>query len=179
MHSFRAGGCPRCTRRQDACRIYEEHFDRALSEALGTLRVFQPVIDGMAELSEHGVGLGIITAQAHRRLPFLLPAVVADLVDVVVAHEDAAPKPAPDGILCALDRLGVSAPGAMFIGDTANDMAAGRAAGVRTIGAGWGFIGPDMLRHSGADVVLTEPDQVGIGLLAHIDTQRELNPVTD
>jgi phosphoglycolate phosphatase-like HAD superfamily hydrolase len=122
--------------------------------------------------------LGIITAQAHRRVPFLLPPLVADLVHVVVAHEDAAPKPAPDGVLYALDRLGVSAAWAMFVGDTANDMAAGRSAGVRTVGVGWGFVGPDTLRRAGADVVLTEPGQVGLGLLTHLDGRRAPNPVT-
>lgn len=164
---------------EDACRIYEESFDRALSDAVGQVRVFQPVIEGMAALSERGVGLGIVTAQAHRRLPFLLPSVITDLVDVVVAHEDAAPKPAPDGVLIALDRLGVSAVRAMFVGDTANDMAAGRSAGVLAVGAGWGFVGPSMLRLAGADVVLNEPNQVGIGLLAHLDGQRVPDPVTD
>ncbi|MGH3694446.1 MAG: HAD family hydrolase [Pseudonocardiaceae bacterium] len=122
--------------------------------------------------------LGIITAQARRRLPFLLPPVAADLVDVVVAHEDAAPKPAPDGVLCALARLGVSAARGLFIGDTANDIAAGRSAGVRVVGAGWGFVGPDTLRRAGADVVLTEPDQVGVGLLTHFDGRRAPGPVT-
>lgn len=154
---------------QDACRIYEERFDRALTDAVGQLRVFQPVIEGIAALSARGIGLGIVTAQAHRRLPFLLPPVVADLVDVVIAHEDAAPKPAPDGILSALDQLDVSAARAVFIGDTPNDMAAGRSAGVRPIGVAWGFVDPGTLRRAGADDILTYPQQVGIGLLAHLD----------
>lgn len=69
----------------------------------------------------------------------------------------------------ALDRLGLGAAQAMFVGDTVNDVAAGRSAGVRTIGAGWGYVGPGPLRCAGADVVLTEPHDVGIGLLAHFD----------
>ncbi len=163
---------------RNAYRIYEESFDRALSDAVGQVRVFQPVIEGMAALSERGVGLGIVTAQAHRRLSFLLLPVVADLVDVVIAHEDAAPKPAPDGVLSALDQLHVSAARAIFIGDTANDIAAGRSAGVRTIGVAWGFVDPGALSCAGADVVLTRQQQVGIGLLAHVDSQRTSDPVT-
>ncbi|MGH3938527.1 MAG: hypothetical protein ACRDTG_07795 [Pseudonocardiaceae bacterium] len=57
-------------------------------------------------------------------------------------------------------------------------MAAGRAAGVRAVGAGWGFVGPETLRRAGADVVLTEPDQVGVGLLTHLDGQRAPDPIT-
>ncbi len=163
---------------QDACRIYEERFDRALSDAVGQVQVFQPVIEGMAALSERGVGLGIVTAQAHRRLSFLLPPVVANLVDVVIAHEDAAPKPAPDGILSALDQLGVSAAHALFIGDTANDIAAGRSAGVCPIGVAWGFVEPSTLRHAGADDILTKPQQVGIGLLTYVHGRGVAESVT-
>jgi len=127
---------------QDARRIYEEHFDRALADAVGQLRIFEAVVAGMIELSGEGVGLSIITAQAHSRLPFLLPPVVADLVDVVIAHEDAPPKPAPDGVLAACAQLGVQPVRALFLGDTANDIAAGHSAGVLTVGAGWlGVIG--------------------------------------
>ncbi|MGH3774259.1 MAG: HAD family hydrolase [Pseudonocardiaceae bacterium] len=154
---------------RDARRIYEECFDRALADAVGQLRIFEAVVAGMIELSGEGVGLGIITAQAHSRLQFLLPPVVADLVDVVIAHEDAPPKPAPDGVLAACARLGAQPAQALFLGDTVNDIAAGRSAGVRTVGAGWGFVGSDALRHAGADVVLAEPHQVGVSLLVHLD----------
>ncbi|MGH3856218.1 MAG: HAD family hydrolase, partial [Pseudonocardiaceae bacterium] len=124
-----------------ARRIYEELFDRALADAVGQLRIFEAVVAGMIELSDDNVGLGIITAQGNSRLPFLLPPVVADLVDVVIAHEDAPPKPAPDGVLTGCARLGVQPAHALFLGDTVNDIAAGRSAGVLTVGAGWGFVG--------------------------------------
>ncbi|MGH3565231.1 MAG: HAD family hydrolase [Pseudonocardia sp.] len=164
---------------QDARRIYEQRFDRALADAVGQLRIFEAVVAGMTELSDEGVGLGIITAQARSRLPFLLPPMVADLVDVVIAHEDAPPKPAPDGVLAACAQLGVQPTQALFLGDTANDITAGRSAGVLTVGAGWGFTGPDTLQRAGADIVLTEPHQVGVSLLTHLDGQRVPEPITD
>ncbi len=43
-------------------------------------------------------------------------------------------KPEPEPVLMALDRLGVGASHAWFIGDSPYDILAGRAAGVRTIG---------------------------------------------
>lgn len=154
---------------QGARTIYEERFDRALAAAVGQLRIFEAVVAGMIELSDEDVGLGIITAQAHSRLPFLLPPVVGNLVDVVIAHEDAPPKPAPDGVLTACAQLGVQPAQALFLGDTVNDIAAGRSAEVRTVGAGWGYVGPDTLRRAGADVVLAEPHKVGVSLLAYLN----------
>lgn len=163
----------------DPRRVYEDRFDRALADSVGQVRTFDPVVAGMIELSRAGVGLGIITAQAHSRLPFLLPPVVADLVDVVIAHEDAPPKPAPEGVLTACARLGVQPRYAFYLGDTANDIAAGRAAGVVTMGAGWGFVGPDTLHRVGADLILAEPHHVGVSLLTHIDGRPHGQLVTD
>src|SRR5207245_10661908 len=48
-------------------------------------------------------------------------------------------KPAPDPILRAASGLGVQAPECAVVGDTENDVRAGRAAGARTIGVTWGY----------------------------------------
>ncbi len=153
----------------EARQVYLDRFDEALLLAIGELRVFDAVVSGMADLAENGVGVGIITAQARSRLSYLLPPAVTELVDVVIAHEDAPPKPAPDGVLAACAQLGVPAERALFVGDTPTDVTAGRAAGVLTVGAGWGFGGATVLREAGADVLLTAPDQIGPQMLAHLE----------
>jgi len=154
---------------RQAREVYRDQFDAALEVAIGELRVFDAVVSGMAALAEAGVGLGVVTAQARSRLRYLLPPAVTKLVDVVIAHEDAPAKPAPDGVLAACARLGVPAERALFIGDTPTDVKAGRAAGVLTVGAGWGFAGPTALRGEGVDVLLTTPDQVGPRVLMHFE----------
>ena len=47
-------------------------------------------------------------------------------------------KPRPEPILAALERLQMQAGQAVYVGDSFHDMAAGRAAGVKTIAAAWG-----------------------------------------
>ncbi|MQY26736.1 HAD family hydrolase [Nocardia aurantia] len=152
----------------EAREAYRDQFDDALSLAIGRLRVFDAVVAGMAALAEAGAGLGIVTAQARDRLLYLLPPAVKELVDVVIAHEDAPAKPAPDGILAACTHLGVPAERALFVGDTPTDVQAAHAAGVLAVGAGWGFAGPTVLSTEGVDVLLTEPDQVGPRVLRHL-----------
>ncbi|MCX4094320.1 HAD family hydrolase [Nocardia sp. alder85J] len=151
-----------------ARQAYRDQFDDALSFAIGKLRVFEAVVSGMAALAEAGAGLGIVTAQSRNRLRYLLPPEVAGLVDVVIAHEDAPAKPAPDGILAACTRLGVPVERALFVGDTPTDVRAARAAEVLAVGAGWGFAGPAVLSTEGVDVLLTGPDQVGPRVLRHL-----------
>lgn len=155
----------------DAHRVYNCDYDEALSLAIGEVRVFNEVVSGMATLAKSGVGLGIVTAQARSRLRYLVPPEVMDLVAVVIAHEDAPAKPAPDGILAACAHLGVPPERAFFIGDRTTDVMAGRAAGVITVGASWGMAGAAALRREGVDLLLAAPDQVGPVVLAQIDSR--------
>ncbi|HYW33108.1 MAG TPA: HAD-IA family hydrolase [Gemmatimonas sp.] len=64
---------------------------------------------------------------------------LAGSFDVVVTYEDTdRHKPGPEPVRFALDRLGMPASRAIFLGDSTHDMYAGRAAGVRTAAALWG-----------------------------------------
>ncbi len=58
--------------------------------------------------------------------------------------DDVRLKPAPDMILAAMGEMGVPASRTTMLGDMGIDVAAGRAAGVRTLFASWGFgtLGP-------------------------------------
>lgn len=84
---------------------------------------------------------------------------------VVIAMEDAAAKPAPDGIYLALQHLQATADGAAYLGDSVDDMQAARAAGVYAIGilpAGQAWNGglPESLYAAGAEVVFASVGEV-------------------
>ena len=68
-------------------------------------------------------------------------------------------------MLLALDRLGAAPSEAVFVGDLETDVHAARAAGVATVGAGWGIAGPEALALAGTDVVLSHPMDVTAALL--------------
>jgi len=57
-----------------------------------------------------------------------------------------APKPDPGPLLLAAARLEVPPPQAVMVGDGEVDIRAGKAAGMRTVGALWGTVDPDALR---------------------------------
>jgi pyrophosphatase PpaX len=66
--------------------------------------------------------------------------------DTLVTYEETErAKPHPDPVWLALERLGIPASHAIFIGDSPHDMAAGRAAGVQTAAALWGPFTRDQL----------------------------------
>lgn len=144
----------------ELCEIW---WDVALATAPDP-RVFPGILDGLMAIVDAGLVTGLVTLQARSRLPWLLPPAVLSLLDVTVCREDAEPKPAPDGIILALAKLGVAPFEAVFVGDSVSDITAALAAGVRPVGAGWGYAGSPALTAAGAAVVLDDPDQVGPGL---------------
>ncbi len=85
----------------------------------------------IAGLRVAGLGIGITTSDDRQpTLTTLEQLGLAELVDVVVAGDDGfPPKPAPDPLLEATRSLGVSPSAALYVGDSAVDLAAGRAAG--------------------------------------------------
>ena len=87
-----------------------------------------------------GLAVALVTSKLRVELDPVLkrfPALAA--VDAIVtADMTPRPKPAPDPVLAALAQLRVAPEEALFVGDSPYDLAAGRAAGVRTAAALWG-----------------------------------------
>lgn len=142
----------------------EEHHDSLLIPFPGAAEVVE-------ELIRHGIALAIVTSKYRRStLRGMELCGVMDHIPVIVTPEDVThPKPHPEPVLLALDRLGVEAREALFVGDSPHDIAAGRAAGTRTAAALWGpfpraslnAAGPDFLLEAQHDVLrlLDEEEQ--------------------
>ncbi|MFE6459244.1 HAD family hydrolase [Streptomyces cinereoruber] len=143
-------------------------WDIAVATAPGPY-LFPGILEGLVALKDARVATGLVTLQSRTRLPWLLPPAVLKLLDVTVCWEDAEPKPAPDGILLALERLDGTVERTLFVGDTLTDQAAARSAGVGFAGAGWGFTGPHVLAAGGTATILSAPTEIGTGLLDLID----------
>ena len=69
------------------------------------------------------------------------------------------PKPHPAPLLLACERLSIAPNAAVYVGDARSDIESGRAAGVTTVSAGWGYLDPDdPPQRWGADVDAGTPD---------------------
>ncbi|MER6395798.1 HAD family hydrolase [Kitasatospora sp. NPDC001603] len=152
--------------------INEDSWDAATATASLHTEVFAFVVDTLTALRAAGVGTGIVTLRSRRRVGWLLAPDILEMLDTVVCFEDAAPKPAPDGLLLALGQLGVAPRDAVFVGDMDVDVHAARAAGVTAVGAGWGFAGPAALTLAGADLVLPHPAELADVLLLLVGAER-------
>ena len=85
-----------------------------------------------------------------------------DLIDVAIGDVPDRPrKPAPDGTLAALTRLGVPANEAIFVGDADTDVLTAKNAKLPCLGVTWGFRDADALHNAGAIALVDTPKQIG------------------
>jgi phosphoglycolate phosphatase len=114
----------------------------------------------LAGLRGQGVALGVVTNKIERfALPALAQAGWQGLFGCVVCGDHVArSKPDPEPVSTACRALDVSPAKTLFVGDDRRDVAAGRAAGVATVVAAWGYIphGEDIGDWS-PDGVIAEP----------------------
>jgi len=131
------------------------------------IRPYPGVAQMLAGLKGAGCRTGVVTSKSGPTVQLAFDALpeVAAHIDVLVAVEDTpVHKPGPEPVLLALDRLGADAADACYVGDAPFDVAAGRAAGVTTVGVTWGFFPPHSI--ADADVLFDEVPALGEYLLA-------------
>jgi phosphoglycolate phosphatase len=88
---------------------------------------------------------GIVTNKPHAlTVPLLEQLGLAKLAGCIVSGDSIAErKPHPAPLLLAAQKLGLDPAECIYVGDAARDIQAGRAAGMRTVAALWGYIRPD------------------------------------
>jgi pyrophosphatase PpaX len=113
-------------------RLYALHF-RALWEG-----PYEGVPEMLAALRSAGLRLGIVTGKGREAWEVTEASAALGGFDVVVTDDDVhAARPDPAGLLAAADALGIRPEQAVYVGDSAVDMKAGRAAGMRIGAALW------------------------------------------
>ncbi len=115
--------------------------------------VFPGVIEVLRDMSASGVKLGLCTNKAQAATELVLKKTGLDrLLDHVVGF-DLAPVPKPDAahVLTALAPLGAPA-SAVMVGDSANDLKAGKAAGLPVVLVTYGYGTPAALAAADATI---------------------------
>ena len=140
---------------QDFIAYYESRGDEEtiLTEVIGVLRA--------GKLA--GLPTGLVTSKNRPELANSFPRLgITDCVDVVMSADDVVnPKPAPEGILKAMEVLGIKSSAAVcYIGDTTHDMRAASSAGVYGIGVTWGAGSANRLEEAGAQSIVNTPAEL-------------------
>lgn len=125
----------------DRAEAFRERFRsvyRALQDA--NARLFSGTRETLEIVRADGYRMGLVTSKIARVARGVLDATrVSDFFETVITVDDVTrPKPDPEPILKALERLDITARDALFVGDTTHDAEAADAAEVDMIGVTWG-----------------------------------------
>lgn len=140
----------------------EAPFVRESYRLAPRVTVFDGVVETVRTLREHGLRLAVATGKSGPRARSLLDQLgMLSLFDHVIGSDEVArPKPAPDIVVHALNRLGVSPQDAVMVGDAVTDLASASAAGVTAVAALWGETDEAELVRAQPDALLREPGEL-------------------
>ena len=133
--------------------------------------MFAGIADLLAAIENAGLCWGVVTNKPRRFTRPLLDAMgLTARAACVVSGDDAArPKPAPDTLLLACAEANCQPTRAVYVGDAERDIQAGRAAGMRTVVACYGYLDAhDRPESWDSDMLIDSPAE----LIARLDLDR-------
>jgi phosphoglycolate phosphatase len=143
---------------------YEDLKDAFLARyaerLLQSTRVFDAVAPLLDSLDARRRPWGIVTNKVMRFTEPIVRGLGLHARASVLIAGDTTPhaKPHPQPLLEAARRLGLAPAACAYVGDDLRDIQAGRAAGMATLAAAWGYLGQgESIEAWGADVILAQP----------------------
>ena len=136
--------------RRDAQGLRQQLLDYYASHLYVGTRPYPGMVAFIGWLNGQGIRWGIVT----NKPAFLTEPLMAQVTELpgcgVIVSADTLPvrKPHPDPLYYACNKLDVLPGRALYVGDHERDIEAGRAAGMQTVIAGWGYIDPAMALES-------------------------------
>ena len=106
-------------------------IERAEQVMVDRTSLLPGILPALAELSQAGARLGIVSTKYRRRIESILQRDgLLDLFSVIVGGEDVSVhKPDPGGLLTAVEKLGAAPENALYVGDSPTDAETARRAG--------------------------------------------------
>jgi N-acetyl-D-muramate 6-phosphate phosphatase len=143
----------------DFAAMREEFFRNYESCMTQRTYVFDGVAQLIASLEERNVPWGVVTNKSMRFTAPLTRAMplFASARAVVGGDSTPHPKPHPAPLLEAARQVGVKPIECVYVGDDLRDMQAGKAAGMHTVAATYGYLGSTDVREWGADTQIETP----------------------
>jgi pyrophosphatase PpaX len=135
-------------------------FQRANLNRL--IRPYEGMRESLEGLRARGLTLGVVTSKVEWAARECYEYYgLGEYLSIGVFHDDTERhKPDPQPLLLAASKGSLDAARTVYVGDSIHDMAAGRAAGMRTIGALWGPSEREELVEAGADELADRPEDL-------------------
>jgi phosphoglycolate phosphatase len=123
-------------------------------------RRFDGVTELLAAIESAGLRWGIVTNKIERYALPIVAGLALNRPGAVLVAGDTTPhaKPHPEPLFEAARRLGLQPSQCAYVGDDRRDIEAGRAAGMATVAAAWGYLGHgERVEDWAADAIVEQP----------------------
>jgi 2-phosphoglycolate phosphatase len=129
-------------------------------------RLFPGMAELLDELERRGLKWGVVTnkAECYTHPLLKLLGIHHRAACVIGGDTTGKTKPDPAPLFAATDRMGIAAPACIYVGDDRRDVQAGRAAGMKTIVAKFGYLHGNDPETWDADAMIDTPAE----LLQHL-----------
>ena len=122
---------------------------------------YDGILDMLTALRERGIRVAVVSNKFDAATKQLCKKYFGDLVEVAIGERAGVrKKPAPDTVHEALRELGVTAEGAVYIGDSDVDIRTAENCGMPCISVTWGLRDKDFLIENGAKALVDSPESL-------------------
>ena len=142
-------------------KTYADFRSHYMEHNLDTTKPYDGIMPLLEELRLRGKKVAVVSNKFYAATQELCRHFFGDLVPVAIGErEDIRKKPAPDTVVEAMRQLGVTADGAVYIGDSDVDIETARNSGMPCISVLWGFRDREFLLEHGATTLVEKPEQI-------------------
>ncbi|WP_433944981.1 pyrophosphatase PpaX [Paenibacillus sp. SN-8-1] len=146
------------TGREDVTELVTDYRAYNMLHHDALVREFPNVHKVISRLHEKGITLGVVTTKM--RPSTILALETFDLMrfmkEIVTLNDVENPKPHPEPVLTAIQRLGADPKTTLMVGDSPADLQSARAAGVRSAAVAWSLKGAEVLKKYDPDYILND-----------------------
>ena len=140
-------------------RLVTEYKTEYLKRQANKTRPFEGIPELLSTLAEHDVKMAVLSNKSHIATLEVMAHYFPDIYFcALIGHRTGYPiKPDPSGVLEILGIMELPREEALYVGDSGTDMQTASAAGIRAVGALWGYRDKEELEENGAAAFAEHP----------------------
>lgn len=142
--------------------VLKQDFDAYYAEhSLDCTRPYDGITELLGLLNERGITCVVLSNKPDEFTKSLCERYFDSLVRIAVGHREGYPHK-PDKALVEemLSLAGFEGQDSIYVGDSGVDMQTAKNAGIFAVGVLWGFRGRDELEENGADILISDPQEL-------------------
>ena len=138
--------------------VFKEHYK---TNSRNKTKPYDGIAEMLDTICENGIKTAVVTNKMHTAAKDIVEFYFGEKISITVGQLDGiAQKPQPDGVLKAIETLGVSKEKAVYVGDSEVDCITAKNAQIDCIGVTWGFRSREILKENGANVIVDSPAEI-------------------